>query len=145
MTFRKFQFPSNGKLHSNSFACKKKGKLQFQFQFPSNGKLHSNCSPQFWSRCPSHVSIPFKRETAFKQQEVLRNTMQCSKVSIPFKRETAFKQMSGSCQRMSGLHVSIPFKRETAFKQVKAELPSDAALGFNSLQTGNCIQTGSIK
>ena len=37
------------------------------------------------------VSIPFKRETAFKpgQQEVKLNDW--AQVSIPFKRETAFK------------------------------------------------------
>ena len=38
-----------------------------EFQFPSNGKLHSNFRQHTNSTTtPWHVSIPFKRETAFK-------------------------------------------------------------------------------
>ena len=39
--------------------------------------------------------------------------------------------------------VSIPFKRETAFKLngVVRNMKEDYGLSFNSLQTGNCIQT----
>ena len=67
-----FQFPSNGKLHSNLLARHLCHTVRIhQFQFPSNGKLHSNDSnPDPSSRCRSiFVSIPFKRETAFKRLE----------------------------------------------------------------------------
>ena len=161
---KKFQFPSNGKLHSNvvaltiiagiivSFNSLQTGNciqtsvrggnviVEIKFQFPSNGKLHSNlCS---WRQCYSRdkVSIPFKRETAFKQGTSV-SFLERGKVSIPFKRETAFKHrtrirsqdIASEFQFPSNgkLHsngdqyvslnmpdlVSIPFKRETAFKR----------------------------
>ena len=37
-----FQFPSNGKLHSNCSVVQSLNNLRIKFQFPSNGKLHSN-------------------------------------------------------------------------------------------------------
>ena len=36
------------------------------FQFPSNGKLHSNMYKRILTSVATAVSIPFKRETAFK-------------------------------------------------------------------------------
>ena len=112
-----FQFPSNGKLHSNDLKrrriCRRnKVSIPFkretafkpiaginnltgfiQFQFPSNGKLHSNCQFSFRLRLDlSHVSIPFKRETAFKLSGSGCHTKVLC-VSIPFKRETAFKPL----------------------------------------------------
>ena len=38
-------------------------------------------------------------------------------------------------------NVSIPFKRETAFKQPVQTPTMITTMSFNSLQTGNCIQT----
>ena len=187
-----FQFPSNGKLHSNRNLPLPKNRLPAcfnslqtgnciqtarwkvcscartaAFQFPSNGKLHSNFSPWdgfcfLWS-----VSIPFKRETAFKLLRTHWELLQGAKVSIPFKRETAFKlciydemppsywewfQFPSNGKLHSNFFlvltlsiavcVSIPFKRETAFKPVHAWFGA-CRIGhsFNSLQTGNCIQT----
>ena len=61
------------------------------FQFPSNGKLHSNVPMCYAKGSAATVSIPFKRETAFK------------------------------------LYLFLCFAAGCAC--------------FNSLQTGNCIQT----
>ena len=96
-----------------------------------------------------------------------RKSMAIIRVSIPFKRETAFKPVKpgtpsqGLCTEFQfpsngKLHsnltligntfaevpaVSIPFKRETAFKLTEAVNSLRCSLSFNSLQTGNCIQT----
>ena len=112
-----FQFPSNGKLHSNPCTESKDGARIHQFQFPSNGKLHSNYyGDQYVSLNMPEISIPFKRETAFKPFN-FNSKFSERRVSIPFKRETAFKRGVWGNHPFRSNCVSIPFK------------------------TGNCIQT----
>ena len=89
---RVFQFPSNGKVDSNNNTTISPRTIAV-FQFPSNGKVDSNLSSvgrraTIWLAL---VSIPFKRESGFKQinwQIILQHT---KNVSIPFKRESGFK------------------------------------------------------
>ena len=113
-----FQFPSNGKLHPNlgneeSIEIKNSG-----FQFPSNGKLHPNkLDGQGGRLYQVNVSIPFKRETP-------------SKLSIINGGNGGFRPMF-QFPSNGKLHPNI-FPAETEFKWQ----PS-----FNSLQTGNSIQT----
>ena len=135
------------------------------FQFPSNGKLHSN-PISVWAMWELiRVSIPFKRETAFKQKitsctkgwserfqfpsngklhsncSLVRQSVRIRyRVSIPFKRETAFKHRTPTTWTAL-TQVSIPFKRETAFKLSSKASVNGCIPSFNSLQTGNCIQT----
>ena len=62
-----FQFPSNGKAHSDGRQDlpKNGGAL---FQFPSNGKAHSDATATGGQYAPGVlVSIPFKREGTFRQ------------------------------------------------------------------------------
>ena len=141
-----FQFPSSGKGHSKNFFKKKgvhsheshrfnslqagrgiqsllhlrsvlprRGTLQFQF--PSSGKGHSKMEEgelvpgDFVS-----VSIPFKREGAFKVSRLWDESL-CNHVSIPFKREGAFKGKK-TCRRTDRVYFR-----------------------FNSLQAGRGIQS----
>ena len=61
-------------------------------------------------------------------------------VSIPFKRESASKVIKlDILQRLD--RVSIPFKRESASKVHQQGSPQQHSKGFNSLQTGKCIES----
>ena len=136
-----FQFPSNGKLHSNQLEIDQSA-VEAKFQFPSNGKLHSNLYTLVLYTLVINVSIPFKRETAFKRPRQKTRVSPLTRVSIPFKRETAFKQDPAYLRGLERGCVSIPFKRETAFKLLLGgKMNYLKEVSFNSLQTGNCIQT----
>ena len=139
---RGFQFPSNGKAHLNNYLLDDGG-AGCRFQFPSNGKAHLNfCWREF---CPTQmcfpVSIPFKRESTFKQCGLAAAPKGTQGVSIPFKRESTFKRNSGSPHHRHWIAVSIPFKRESTFKRVKfvTTVWWQWRKGFNSLQTGKHI------
>ena len=62
------------------------------------------------------VSIPFKRERAWKVNPLSQTQIPHVKVSIPFKRERAWKDGSFEANRSQHRKVSIPFKRERAWK-----------------------------
>ena len=164
------------------------------FQFPSNGKAHSDDegkSPH--SQYAGSVSIPFKREGTFRHTlEVYWvwsefgegfNSLQTGRhiqtypstvtllrehcVSIPFKREGTFRhEIVAGDNADAGVIVSIPFKREGTFRptlpttdlienQTLFQFPSNGKAhsdcsiilsssmicSFNSLQTGRHIQT----
>ena len=63
-------------------------------------------------------------------------------VSIPFKRESVSK-VSEKSPHSSRPGVSIPFKRESVSKVLSLPTPfhTSKCTGFNSLQTGKCIQS----
>ena len=86
-----------------------------RFQFPSNGKVYSKTAFE--------TPRPFERST----------------VSIPFKRESVFK-VTAIAKEMQDSGVSIPFKRESVFKDGHRLEEWVVTGGFNSLQTGKCIQ-----
>ena len=111
-----------------------------KFQFPSNGKVYSKriyLRTTFFP-CPL-VSIPFKRESVFKVINIATNESE-KRVSIPFKRESVFK-VYNLLEEIFRLWVSIPFKRESVFKVTMSKTPERKYMGFNSLQTGKCIQS----
>ena len=87
-----------------------------------------------------NVSIPFKRESIYKEDEYGENiAIPC--VSIPFKRESIYKVRSRRWMVLQRKAVSIPFKRESIYKALKVSAkPSPALTSFNSLQTGKHIQ-----
>ena len=112
-----------------------------KFQFPSSGKGHSKEKEEdlimfWWS-----VSIPFKREGAFKaswsnetaRRSVCFNSLQAGR---GIQRLVAI-----SSSAMFTLTVSIPFKREGAFKVRSNVMVDDIRnKSFNSLQAGRGIQ-----
>ena len=63
------------------------------FQFPSNGKVYSKAENEtLKDSLDDHVSIPFKRESVFKDDDDDDDgDDDDDDVSIPFKRESVFK------------------------------------------------------
>ena len=113
-----FQFPSNGKEHGKyKNTCRQSAVTRAEFQFPSNGKEHGKryaCDgPPVDNR---FVSIPFKREGAWKVDENTGAFGKYTLVSIPFKREGAWKVNADYLNHSLYQTVSIPFKREGAWK-----------------------------
>ena len=89
-----------------------------KFQFPSNGKV-------------------------YPKTRMVENVVEGLSVSIPFKRESVSKVIKFSINLVKiKIRVSIPFKRESVSKAFpKTVYPSVQTAGFNSLQTGKCIQS----
>ena len=161
----KFQFPSNGKLHSNFFSqLKNLSKISFNslqtgnciqtkkmsekydvvkvsfnslqtgnciqtyhgifcsfsdhwFQFPSNGKLHSNLLMKLAKKYPQiKVSIPFKRETAFKPSSRGRNGSEGKAFQFPSNGK---------------LHSNPLFARTTVRTLFRFQFPSNGKLHSN--------------
>ena len=66
-----------------------------EFQFPSNGKAYTKIPYKSGSVWPTNVSIPFKRESIYKEIYPI----DCDRViavSIPFKRESIYKDAAVS-------------------------------------------------
>ena len=63
------------------------------FQFPSNGKAYT------------------------KVKAATKITPRIRRVSIPFKRESIYKENLYGVKNTTGLSVSIPFKRESIYKE----------------------------
>ena len=70
----------------------------------------------------SLVSIPFKRESVFKDLVVFISVRELGLVSIPFKRESVFKGQASEALKERHTSVSIPFKRESVFKAQNAAI-----------------------
>ena len=116
-----------------------------KFQFPTNGKAHSD-----YQRCASKmigrgsVSIPYEREGTFrlntlqqkKDAEKSFNSLrtgrhiqtrgisrvplhQRQRVSIPYEREGTFRQVCEAPLGLLCLKVSIPYEREGTFRLSK--------------------------
>ena len=95
--------PGDGRVGFNSLQAgrgvqSKKGKIMkkffARFQFPSSGKGRSKASIERYATINAYlVSIPFKREGAFKGKLLRAGGMVHECVSIPFKREGAFKEI----------------------------------------------------
>ena len=164
----RFQFPSNGKAYPKKCQIKKAVKPKTSsFNSLQTGKPIQREAP--WSpksstisrfnslqtgkpiqrKQPSHhlllqnylVSIPFKRESLSKGENLFRQTVGRS-VSIPFKRESLSKGQSESCNKRWKNWVSIPFKRESLSKEIGwVDLSQRFKMSFNSLQTGKPIQS----
>ena len=139
-----FQFPSNGKVHAKFLQGANALLIGGMFQFPSNGKVHAKFLQG--RKCPAyrrHVSIPFKRESACKGYRCFGFKENSARVSIPFKRESACKVERQELPRLKG-KVSIPFKRESACKELNQVFEKEKPTGFNSLQTGKCMQSSAL-
>ena len=117
--FMLFQFPSNGKVYSKvDVVGLQRHQAPKVFQFPSNGKVYSKQRVTFWLIAKwGAVSIPFKRESVFKDGKRISQTWRSA-------RDSFNSLQTGKCiQRRTAIHaletviiVSIPFKRESVFK-----------------------------
>ena len=113
-----------------------------KFQFPSNGKEHGKKRPHSaQSGDGERVSIPFKREGAWKAPLRSETAKVSVYVSIPFKREGAWKEKT--TQRTKR-------RRRTSFNSLQTGRSMESAIAvrngegigicFNSLQTGRSME-----
>ena len=102
-----FQFPSNGKLHSNF----KYGNPQISTIHVFNSLQTGNCiqTDSYWQGLfrRKQVSIPFKRETAFKRSKSKTGSRKRRRVSIPFKRGNCIQTYC--CQSRRHCHPQFQF------------------------------------
>ena len=160
-----FQFPSNGKAHSDVSTLLDATRFgAVSIPFKREGTFR-RARARISNACGDFVSIPFKREGTFRPSATRAvsicagtssfNSLQTGrhiqtfercraytpvKVSIPFKREGTFRRITTFGQ-LHGTLVSIPFKREGTFRPYTHQTVFPDIQGFNSLQTGRHIQT----
>ena len=103
----KFQFPSNGKAHSDSRLWAIIWAV-ILFQFPSNGKAHSDPGMRSeWMRCLfGFNSLQTGRHIQTKN--LLFSKKRLKIVSIPFKREGTFRQTPFSTHWGRGFRTPKP-------------------------------------
>ena len=160
-----FQFPSNGKAHSDPrprsqcrfrrscFNSLQTGRhiqtisertldeLRLEFQFPSNGKAHSDEEVSEKRHASLlKVSIPFKREGTFRRSPGPRRRRALC-VSIPFKREGTFRPNFRAKRDFAGAGFQFPSNGKAHSDRQRQRRTRRHALCFNSLQTGRHIQT----
>ena len=110
------------------------------FQFPSNGKPYPKtlCDlSQKTGRCFNSLQTG----NHIQSRTYLNGIPGSDLVSIPFKRETISKVSRRISLMVVQGCVSIPFKRETISKALILVPKKGKSLCFNSLQTGNHIQS----
>ena len=140
----------------------------YKFQFPSNGKAHSDRRAFRALSDGLRVSIPFKREGSFRRGEKAVRYVVRSNVSIPFKREGSFRLEIGmvvvnlvpspcfNSLQTGRLIQTNEFEFFVCYCGRKFQFPSNGkahsdlsscktllrySSSFNSLQTGRHIQT----
>ena len=114
--------------------------LRGGFQFPSNGKAHSDSERNTEEEVYMRVSIPFKREGTFRldPDELVKEDL---KVSIPFKREGTFRQYPPKKKHVTlSSFNSLQTGRHIQTSHIDLTTPM-THMCFNSLQTGRHIQT----
>ena len=127
-------------------SCKQTWQYLTSYSFNSlqTGKcIQSKMITQYADRLGISVSIPFKRESVFKA--INDDKLYNAKIPCFNSLQTGKCIQSLFVFRMRGCRsgcVSIPFKRESVFKggRVTKRLTLTECVGFNSLQTGKCIQ-----
>ena len=143
ITLRSFQFPSNGKLHSNN--PNDSGKITGANRF--NSLQTGNCiqtDGEFANvgRCLESFNS-LQTGNCIQTKEI--DLADTGGMPTEFQFPSNGKLHSNTCHdpyTLSAFLVSIPFKRETAFKlYYMSARERQLRNGFNSLQTGNCIQT----
>ena len=97
-----FQFPTNGKDHSDQLPETKQTSEHTQFQFPTNGKDHSDFRLIRTARRRILVSIPYEREGSFRLYNGLGWGLCSPYVSIPYEREGSFRLTPFSTQTSRG-------------------------------------------
>ena len=119
LVYRQFQFPSNGKVYSESETVG--ASMQHVTSFNS---LQTGKCIQSESRILKTGSLSTKRFNSLQTGKCIqRHTFQAT-------------------PRLEGVKVSIPFKRESVFRVMESCVIGNYWMDtcFNSLQTGKCIQ-----
>ena len=115
---------------------------QDRFQFPSNGKVDSKATNEFGRCYQTHYCFN-SLQTGKWIQRITPNDSQCEDyVSIPFKRESGFKDQprkTPSNWKVQGFNSLQTGKWIQRGKQ-SATHTRQRCQGFNSLQTGKWIQ-----
>ena len=86
------------------------------------------------------VSIPFKRERAWKEAAITGGTDFTDEVSIPFKRERAWKEKV-RVEREQRQLFQFPSNGKGHGKSAAYETYQRTVQGFNSLQTGKGMES----
>ena len=116
-----------------------------QFQFPSNGKLHSNYLLAQKPKRKEKVSIPFKRETAFKPQKYGQPTPKLPPSFNSLQTGNCIQTIQGEGSYYTGPQSFNSLQTGNCIQTKFAQMDlGERGKRFNSLQTGNCIQTGGI-
>ena len=68
-----FQFPTNGKAHSDGTLAASAQHTDILFQFPTNGKAHSDFRRSVGTPFSQRVSIPYEREGTFRHSNESKN------------------------------------------------------------------------
>ena len=110
-----------------------------RFQFPSNGKVYPKAHRTFQTDPMSIVSIPFKREGVSKDGDDKQTGFGTDTVSIPFKREGVSK--GGSVHRFGWVELFQFPSNGKVYPKLMEKYDSEGLKSFNSLQTGRCIQS----
>ena len=140
-----FQFPSNGKPYPKkelSMSKHRYGRIGFnslQTGNPIQSKVTQHGNDYKVSFNSLQTGNPIQRDSQSAEFGVGVT------VSIPFKRETLSKvHWTEAEMRAQNCIVSIPFKRETLSKVNVLNAPGGVKISFNSLQTGNPIQSHNL-
>ena len=143
----KFQFPSNGKPYPKTLSYNGEGGIEdMEFQFPSNGKPYPKPEDERDSNSRQDVSIPFKRETISKartlslcrtEQQHCFNSLQTGN---HIQREKAAKEKGTAAMMFQFPSNGKPYPKPNH----KVIDRASKEKGFNSLQTGNHIQSTPI-
>ena len=116
------------------------------FQFPSNGKVYSEYRGRVARRPRAVVGFNSLQTGKCIQSVSITVHPESMRVSIPFKRESVFREVLREARIFSLISVSIPFKRESVFRACWMTLTvATLSRSFNSLQTGKCIQRLKMK
>ena len=134
-----FQFPSNGKVYPKM--CVQYFTLdEFKFQFPSNGKVYPKLDTAIEVGIDNLSFNSLQTGKCIQRMHTLQQGWSPSKFQFPSNGKVYPKQPTRSI-KMNTARVSIPFKRESVSKAFTIAKKSVFISGFNSLQTGKCIQS----
>ena len=138
---QKFQFPSNGKEHGKKTTGEKILLAAHLFQFPSNGKEHGKNDFERMKRgAQSFNSLQTGRSMESKRTVSASHTS-AEYVSIPFKREGAWKEIRvESFSAIERCFNSLQTGRSMERSWMYTTTTTGAYIRFNSLQTGRSME-----
>ena len=135
-----FQFPSNGKVYPKRSVVIKWMKNIKMFQFPSNGKVYPKASVR---ECHVRFKLGFNSLQTGRciQRKNIKIAMAIFIVSIPFKREGVSKVEEKDWRKLDFISkFQFPSNGKVYPKYIYFQIEEGCGDGFNSLQTGRCIQ-----
>ena len=113
-----------------------------KFQFPTNGKAHSDTNQSVLEAWGWKVSIPYEREGTFRPGIERAHIATTEQVSIPYEREGTFRQ---TLKRILQTKLAASFNSLRTGRHIQTSsflcLCRFYLFCFNSLRTGRHIQT----